>query len=103
MIDLLKDESIVQARQRFEATIVDASPKLPAREGGAVLAAALELTRFRTVKVRATRVLAEVRSPAGKKALITAASGRDEVVACIAALALLRYNSYAGVNELVKR
>jgi len=105
LLEMLEDATQNPGRSRMEITLIDAAEKLPHREGVPIMAKALEVSQFKEVRLRAARQLGEFRGVAGKKALVAAAvyTNRDEVTACTAAESLLRYGSYEGVAELIKR
>lgn len=102
---MVRDNTQRLQQQRMEITLCHAAQKIPPEEGVRVLATALRLTQHREVKITAARFLAEVRGKEGKEALLEASSkdNKDEIIACAAALALLRYWTYEGIGNLVER
>jgi hypothetical protein len=105
LVTMLNEDQPRRVKERFTLTIVGAAKSLPPSESSAVIAKALNETKFRTVKLAAARALGDVRTSAGKKALLGTAdaSNRDEYVSSAAALSLLQFGSLEGIGQLVKR
>src|SRR5581483_8886905 len=101
-------------RELLERAVVSCTILVPTDEAEKTLIAALQLSPFKNVKRAACAALGdlnhlrparEVRIPDARSALIAAASAEnpDADVAAAAVLALLRFDSFEGVAEEMKR
>ncbi|RMG07342.1 MAG: hypothetical protein D6731_23935 [Planctomycetota bacterium] len=105
LLPLLDERLARRTKERFELTVIEAAKGLPDPEAARVVGKALGSSRSRKVKLAAARLLATKRGPEGRQALLAACDprGRDEDVAGVAALSLIRYGTLEGVGRLVRR
>lgn len=101
----VRETSDAPEREGIERTMIEAAQEVPPEDGLRVLAAALEVSKHRGVRIAAARALGERRAEAGRRALVTACRPEepDELVACEAALSLGRHGVLDGAGALVQR